>query len=328
MEKVALGKDGPIISRVGLGCMGMAGVYGSRDSSEAIATLRHALDIGVTLLDTADFYGPGTSEQLVGKALAGDGERAFVATKFGMRRSPEGRPYVDGSPDYTRKACDASLLRLGVDEIDLYYLARVDPNVPVEETVGTMGELVASGKVRYVGLCEVSSRTLRRAHAVHPITALQTEYSLWERHVEGGILDTVRELGVGFVAYRPLGSGFLAGAVATPEELDPADWRRNDPRFQQENFEHNQKMLNELESVAKAKGATVAQLALAWVLSRGRDIIAIPGTSRRAHLDMNVAAADICLTDDESEDIGSLFPPTDVAGTRYPEAILRTIDQD
>jgi aryl-alcohol dehydrogenase-like predicted oxidoreductase len=308
--------------------MGLAGMYGQVDEGEAIATIHRALELGAGLIDTADFYGPGTSEAIVGKALAGRREQAVLATKFGMRRPAQGPPTIDGSPQYVRQACEASLTRMGVTHLDLYYLARLDPTVPVEETIGAMAELVAEGKVRAIGLSEVSSTTLRRAQRVHPITALQTEYSLWERHVEGDILPTCRELGIGFVAYSPLGRGFLTGAYSSIEDLPADDQRRNHPRFSAENFEHNRRLLAAAEDLAAGKGISVTQLALAWVLSRGPDVVAIPGTKRISHLEHNVAAAQVHLTEQELRLLEDLVPAGSTAGERYPAQFMRTIDRD
>jgi aryl-alcohol dehydrogenase-like predicted oxidoreductase len=314
-------------STIGLGTMGLAGVYGPAEQDEAVNTVRRALDLGVTLIDTADFYGPGTSERIIGTVLADRPQTAVVATKFGMRRGPTGTPQVDGSPEWVKNACDASLQRLGVEVIDLYYLARLDPNVPIEDTVGAMAELVAAGKVRHLGLSEVSPRTLRRAHDVHPIAALQTEYSLWERHVETEILPTCRELGVAFVAYSPLGRGFLTGQVASPDDFPTEDQRRHHPRFQGENFERNRQLVAAVQAIADGKGISTAQLALAWLLARGSDIIPIPGTRRAAHLEHNLAAVDVELSASELEQLDELVPAGITAGQRYPDAFMCSIDQ-
>jgi len=327
MENRKLGSAGLATSALGLGCMGMAGAYGAADTDEAVATVRRALDLGVTLIDTADFYGPGTAEKIVAQALAGRRDEAVVATKFGMRRPAAGPPFVDGSPEYVRQACEASLQRLGLDHIDLYYLARLDQKVAIEETVGALGELVDEGKVRYIGLCEVSARTLRRAQAVHPISALQTEYSLWERHVEEEILPTCRELGTGFVAYSPLGRGFLTGAFDSADDLPEDDQRRNHPRFQADNFEHNRSLVRTVEELARSKGVSLTQLALAWVLAQGSDVVPIPGTRRIGHLEQNAAATEVHLTDDEITQLSDLFPVGATAGLRYPAHFMRTIDQ-
>jgi aryl-alcohol dehydrogenase-like predicted oxidoreductase len=327
MENRKLGSAGLGVSALGLGSMGMAGAYGAADTDGAVATIRRALDLGVTLIDTADFYGPGTAEKTVAQAIAGRRDDVVVATKFGMRRPAAGPPYIDGSPEYVRQACDASLQRMGLDHIDLYYLARLDPKVDVEETVGALAELVSEGKVRHIGLCEVSARTLRRANAVHPIAALQTEYSLWERHVEEEILPTCRELGTGFVAYSPLGRGFLTGAFDSADDLDEDDQRRNHPRFQSENFDHNRTMVRAVEELAGEKGVSPSQLALAWVLAQGGDVVPIPGTRRIAHLEQNVSATEIRLTDEEVTRLSDLFPVGATAGLRYPAHFMRTIDQ-
>jgi len=311
------------VSEIGLGCMGMSEFYtGSGGSEEeSIAVLNHALDLGMSFWDTADMYGPFTNERLVGRALRGRRDDVVLATKFGNVRGEDGSfRGVDGSPEYVRKACDASLQRLGVDHIDLYYQHRVDLEVPIEETVGAMAELVEAGKVRHLGLSEAGAGTIRRAHAVHPITALETEYSLWSRDVEAGILATCRELGVGFVAYSPLGRGFLTGRFASPDDLAEDDWRRNNPRFQGENFEKNLELVEQVEQIAREKGSTPAQLALAWVLHRGEDVVPIPGTTRSRHLDENAAAAAIELSNDELARIDEVIPQDLVAGTRYPEA--------
>jgi len=320
MKTGMLGSEGLAVSELGLGCMGMSEFYGRRDESEAIATIRRALELGVTFLDTADAYGPFTNEQLVGRAIEGRRDQVIVATKFGSVRGPNGeRLGIRGDPDYVRQACDASLERLGVDTIDLYYQHRVDRNTPIEDTVGAMADLVAAGKVRYLGLSEASPATIRRAHAVHPISALQTEYSLWTRDPEDDVLPTVRELGIGFVAYSPLGRGFLSGQIHSPEDLAEDDFRRENPRFQGENFARNLELVERVRAMADEKGVTPSQLALAWVLSRGDDVVPIPGTKRRRYLEENVAAVEVELTTAEIDEIESVFPRGAIAGERYAD---------
>ena len=320
MKTRRLGRDGPEVSALGFGCMG----YGDYDEAESVATIRLALDRGVTFFDTADIYGQGENERLVRKALGDRRDEVVLATKFGNVLGSPGR--VDGSPAYVRKACDESLERLGVDHIDLYYQHRVDPATPIEETVGGMADLVRAGKVRYLGLSEAAPETVRRANAVHPITALQTEYSLWTRDAEEEVLPTVRALGTAFVAYSPLGRGFLTGRFAAPEDVPEGDARRRHPRFQTGNIEHNRALLGELEGMAAAHGITPAQLALAWVLTRGEDIVPIPGTRRRRYLEENLAAADVDLTADELTRLDTLFPAGAAAGARYPEASMRLLN--
>ena len=318
MERRRLGTQGLDVSAQGLGCMGMSEFYGAANESDAIATIHRALELGVTFLDTADMYGPFTNERLVGRALEGRRQEVVVATKFGNERRPDGSWVgINGRPEYVRAACEASLERLGVDAIDLYYQHRVDTRVPIEETVGAMADLVAAGKVRYLGLSEAAPATIRRAHAVHPITAVQTEYSLWSREPEDEILPTVRELGIGFVAYSPLGRGFLTGAIRAPEDLDPDDRRRSMPRFQGENLARNLDLVDEVHALAEEKGCTPGQLALAWVLARGDDVVPIPGTKRRAHLEENVAALEVELTDEDLGRLEGAFPPGAAAGDRY-----------
>jgi aryl-alcohol dehydrogenase-like predicted oxidoreductase len=320
METAKLGSHGLEVSRQGLGCMGMSEFYGTSDEGEAIATVHRALELGVTLLDTADMYGVGANERLVGKAIADRRDRVVLATKFGNVRAPDGTWIGrNGKPEYVHSACDASLERLGVDTIDLYYQHRVDPATPIEETVGAMKELVDAGKVRYLGLSEAAPQTIRRAHAVHPITALQTEYSLWTRDPEAEILPTVRELEIGFVAYSPLGRGFLSGRFRSRDDLAEGDFRRNNPRFQPGNFEQNLRLVERVEEIAAEKGITPSQLALAWVHAQGEDIVPIPGTKRRTYLEENVAAASIELTENELARLDEVFQPGVTAGDRYPD---------
>lgn len=325
MRTRALGSQGLQVSSEGLGCMGMSEFYGRADEDEAIATIHRALELGVTLLDTADMYGPFTNEKLVGRAIADRRDRVVLATKFGNERREDGSWVgINGKPEYVRSACEASLARLGVEHIDLYYQHRVDQSVPIEETVGAMAELVSEGKVRYLGLSEASPQTIRRAHAVHPISALQTEYSLWSRDPEEQILPTVRELEIGFVAYSPLGRGFLSGRYRKPEDLPEDDFRRHHPRFQGENFTHNLELVERVEQIAQEKQVTAGQLALAWVLSRGDDIVPIPGTKRRSYLEENVAAAEIELSGEDLDRLDDAFPSGVTAGDRY--ANMSTID--
>jgi aryl-alcohol dehydrogenase-like predicted oxidoreductase len=320
MERRRLGSQGLEVSALGLGCMGMSEFYGPRDDDESIATIHRALELGVTFLDTADMYGPFTNERLVGSAILGRRDQVVLATKFGNQRNPDGSwVRINGTPEYVRSACDASLQRLGVDHVDLYYQHRVDTTVPIEETVGAMAELVRQGKVRYLGLSEAAPATIRRAHAVHPISALQSEYSLWTRDIEAEILPTVRELGIGLVPYSPLGRGFLTGRFRDPADLTEGDFRRRNPRFQDENFRRNRALLDGVEVLAREKGVPPAQLALAWVLARGRDVVPIPGTKRRAYLEENVAAATLELTPAEISRLDGIFPRGATAGARYPD---------
>ena len=319
MEKRTLGQ-GLEVSALGLGCMGMSEFYGTADEGEAIATIHRATELGITFLDTADMYGPFTNEKLVGRAIADRREQIVLATKFGNQRSEDGSYLgVNGTPDYVRQACDASLRRLGVEHIDLYYQHRVDLKTPIEETVGAMKELVEAGKVRHLGLSEAAPDTLRRAHAVHPITALQTEYSLWSRDPEDEILATVRELGIGFVAYSPLGRGFLSGRIKTLDGLDANDFRRRGPRFAGENLQHNLDLVAKVEEIAEEKDVTPSQLALAWVLSRGEDIVPIPGTKRVRYLEENADAVHVELSEDDIDRLEEAFPKGAAAGDRYSD---------
>ncbi|MGA2165753.1 MAG: aldo/keto reductase [Solirubrobacteraceae bacterium] len=327
MNRRTLGPGGPEVSEIGLGCMGMSAFYGATDEAESTATIQRALELGCGFLDTSDMYGPYTNEELVGRAIAGRRDEVFLATKFGIKLelTPTPRRSVDGSPAYVREACEGSLRRLGVDHIDLYYQHRVDPSTPIEETVGAMAELVGEGKVRHLGLSEASAATIRRAHAVHPITAVQSEYSLWTRDLEDEILPVIDELGIALVAYSPLGRGFLAGRFSSRDEIEEGDFRRYGPRFSEENFERNLALTERVRQLAAEKGVTPAQLALAWVLSRGEHIVPIPGTKRRSYLEDNLAAAEVRLSPEESERIAAAVPPA--TGDRYDAQGMTTVNR-
>lgn len=332
MQQRELGSQGLKVSALGLGCMGMSDFYGRPDDAESTATIHLALERGVNLLDTADMYGPFTNEELVGRAIRDRRHQVVLATKFAIQRDQDGAFHgINGRPEYVRSACEASLKRLGVDHIDLYYQHRVDPDTPIEDTVGAMAELVAQGKVRYLGLSEAGAETLRRAHAEHPISALQTEYSLWSRDPEDELLDTCREFGIGFISYSPLGRGFLTGTIRRDEDLSQADARRNHPRFQGTNLQHNLELIRRIETMAQNKGCTPAQLALAWVLAQGRargqSIVPIPGTKRRRYLEDNLAALDIELGADELAELDKVAPKGVAAGTRYPESGMRSVNR-
>jgi len=328
MKQRRLGTNGPLVSAIGLGCMGMSEFYGPADEKESVATLERALELGLNFLDTADAYGPHKNEELIGRFIKGRRDKFVLATKFGIVRDPNQpglRLGVSGKPGYVRSSCEGSLRRLGVETIDLYYQHRVDPDTPIEETVGTMGDLVKEGKVRYLGLSEAGADTIRRAHKIHPITALQSEYSLWSRDPEEEILATCRELGIGFVAYSPLGRGFLTGQIRTLDDLAPDDFRRNSPRFQGENFQKNLELVQRIEEIAKERGCKPAQLALAWVLAQDTSIVPIPGTKRRQFLDENAAALDIVLSGKDLERIKQKMPKGAASGLRYAESMMKLV---
>lgn len=328
MKTRKLGPSGPEVSAIGLGCMGMSAFYGGADEAQSTAVIHRALDLGVTLFDTAEMYGPHTNEVLLGKALKDRRDRAFIATKFGINYNADrSKLMVDGSPANVRRAIEGSLQRLGVDHVDLYYLHRVDPDTPIEETIGAMAELVTEGKVRFLGLSEASPETLRKAHATHPITALQTEYSLWSREPEDELFAVTRELGIGFVPYSPLGRGFLSGEIRSVDDLAPDDFRRTNPRFMGENFQKNLDLVEAVKAIAADRGVTAAQLALAWVLAQGDDLIPIPGTRRVATLEQNVAAVDLALTPQDLARIDAVFPKGAAVGHRYAEAARAALNR-
>ncbi len=326
MQTRALGSQGLRVSAIGLGCMGMSEFYGEGDEAESVATIHRALDLGCTFLDTADMYGPFKNEELVGRAIRGRRDEVTLATKFGIVRGDDpGSRSINGRPEYVRQAAEGSLRRLGVDTIDLYYQHRVDPTVPIEETVGAMARLVEEGKVRYIGLSEAGAETIRRAHREHPVSALQSEYSLWSRDIEDEVIPAIRELGIGLVAYSPLGRGFLTGRFTSPDDFEADDFRRHSPRFQGENFAKNLELVRHVEELARRKGCTASQLALAWTLARGEDIVPIPGTKRRKYLEENLGALEVELTADDLERIEEIAPVGAAAGLRYPEAAMKSI---